>query len=251
MAMYISLKRDPFLDNGVAPRQRRVFVLRWNPTISEFTREEFEELFNDFNSKNPKFKGDEFAWPVWDWEKVMHRDLFVMMQVGQEVNGIVWFGYLGMFPFQYEYKDGSFSKSHFFGETIEFMHRIEKTGLLTADRLQAAVPDVDWLHGHSGELISVESAEKLGRFMVEELRHVDDCEDIKFDDYNQKQYVIADILTFMCTGFKKRLKELGKIKNKRLRNLHNLMVNIDDEDYENWENLEDHTSLRPLNGILM
>ena len=29
-------------------------------------------------------------WSVWHWNWVQHRDLFVMMQVGQKTNGIVW-----------------------------------------------------------------------------------------------------------------------------------------------------------------
>lgn len=189
-------------------------------------------------------------WTVYEWESVMHRDLFVMVQVGQEVNGIVWGGFLGGFPYQYEKPDGTLTNAHFFETTVEYMHKIENTGILTADRLQAAIPEVDWLHGHSGEILSVESAEKLGLFLVDELRQIDEGTDMYFDDYNQKQYVLADILTFMCPELKKRLKAAGKINNKRLRNINNLMVNIEDENYDHWDNLEEHLSLEKLNGIL-
>lgn len=251
MASYINMKRDPFLDNGIAPRQRRVFVLRWNPSISGFSRKDFEDYFVQFKGETDFEDFEELDWSVYEWESVMHRDLFVMMQVGQEVNGIVWGGFLGGFPYQYENEDGTMSSSHFFETTVMYMHRIEKTGIHTADRLMKAIPEVDWLHGHSGELLSVECAEKLGKFLVDELRRVESNDDLCFDTYCEKRYVLADILTFMCPELKKRLKAAGKIDNKRLRNINNMMVRVEDEDYEHWDNIEGHLSLRKLNGVLL
>ncbi len=247
----MSMKRDSFLDNGIAPRQRRVFVLRWNPSISSFSHEDFDDYFSQFKGETDFEDFEELDWNVYEWESVMHRDLFVMVQVGQEVNGIVWGGFLGGFPYQYENEDGTMSSAHFFETTIMYMHRIEKTGILTADRLQEAIPEVDWLHGHSGELLSVESAEKLGLFLLDELKRIEDSEDMRFDTYCQKMYVLADILTFMCPELKRRLKAAGKIDNKRLRNIHNMMIHIEDENYEKWDNIEDHLSLRKLNGVLV
>lgn len=131
-----------------------------------------------------------------------HRDLFVMMQVGQKVNGIVWGGFLGGYPYQYKRKDGSFTKSIFFETTVEYMHRIEKTGLMTAERLIQAVPEVDWLHGHSGELISVKSAEKLGLFIVEELKNAEENDDVYFDSYNQKNTSLVTFLLLCVQSLK-------------------------------------------------
>lgn len=247
----ICLGRDPFLAKGVAPRQRRVYVLRWNPSISSFTHDDFENYFAQYKGLKPYDNDDKLDWTVWDWKTVIHRDLSVMMQVGQKVNGIVWGGFLGGHPYQYEKEDGTPTSSHFFETTVNFMHKIENTGILTADRLQAAIPEVDWLHGHSGELLSVEFAEKLGLFLVDELKNIDEGKDMYFDDFSQKAYVLADIMTFMCPELKKRLKAAGRIDNKRLRNINNLMVRLEDEDYEHWDVLEEHLRLERLNGILM
>ena len=251
MALYINLKRDSFLDRGIAPRQRRVFVLRWNPTISGFTREDFENYFAQYKGEKDLDHDNKLDWNVYDWKSVMHRDLYVMVQVGQKVNGIVWGGFFGFFPYQYKKTDGTLTASHFFETDVQYMHRIENTGILTADRLQKAVPEVDWLHGHSGEILSIESAEKLGLFLVDELKRVETNKDIYFDDFNEKKYVLADILTFMCPELKKRLKAAGRIDNKRLRNINNMMVHIDDEDYEHWDNIEEHLTLERLDGVLM
>ena len=87
--------------------------------------------------------------------------------------------------------------------------------------------------------------------MVNELKGIDENDDMYFDSYNQKQYVIGDILTFMCPELKKRLLAMGKIGNPKIKDINELMVNVDDEDYSNWSKIEDHLSLEELNGILM
>ena len=251
MTGYIDLDRGDYLDNGVSPRQRKVYVLRWNPRISSFNREGFEHYFAQYKGFIPNEHDDELDWTVWDWKSVEHRDLYVMMQVGQKVNGIVWGGFFGGFPYQYKKEDGTLTRSRYFQTDVEYMHRIEKTGLMTADRLMRAVPEVDWLHGHSGELLSVDNAEKLGLFIVNELKDVEENDDIYFDSYSQKRYVLADILTFMCPELKKRLLAMGKNKDQEIQDVNNLMVRIEDEDYSNWISLEDHLSLEELNGVML
>lgn len=248
---WINMDRGDFLNNGTAPRQRRVFLLRWNPSISSFTRKDFEEYFNCYKGISNTIENHDIVWTIWDWKEVMHRDLFVMMQVGQKNNGIVWGGFLGGAPFQYETENGGLTRSRFIDCTVMYMHRIEKTNILSAERLVKDIPEVDWLHGHSGELLSIENAEKLGLLLVDELRKVEENDDVFFDSYNQKPYVLADILTFMCPELKKQLLALGKCDNKKLKDINDMMVRLDDEDYQNWNRLEDHLSLERLNGVLM
>lgn len=251
MTGYIDTDRGDYLNNGIAPRQRKVYVLRWNPSISSFEREGFEHYFAQYKGVIPFNHDDKLDWTVWDWKSVEHRDLYVMMQVGQRVNGIVWGGFFGGYPYQYKKEDGTLTRSRFFQTDVQYMHRIEKTGLMAADRLIQAVPEVDWLHGHSGELLPVASAEKLGLYIVNELKTVEESEDLFFDSFNQKQYVLADILTFMCPELKKRLLAMGKNKDPEIQDVNNLMVRIEDEDYSNWISLEDHLSLKKLNGVML
>ena len=248
---YIDLRRDPFLDEGVSPRQRNVFLMRWNPSISLFNRNDFEEYFNYFKGKTKTIENPEIVWNIWDWKKVMHRDLFVMMQVGQQKNGLVWGGFLNGYPFQSEDDQGRLSKSHYIDCTVMYMHRIERTNLLSEERLTAEIPEVDWLHGHSGELLSVESAEKLGLLLVDELRKADENDDVYFDNYEQKKYVLQDILTYMCPALKKRLQSMGKSKRTDITDVNELMVEIEDKDYMQWTNLEEHLTLDKIDDILL
>lgn len=69
------------------------------------------------------------------------------------------------YPYQYEDENGNPLKSVFFKTDVMYMHRIDKTNILSAEKLTKAIPEVDWLHGHSGEILSVECAEKLGFFL--------------------------------------------------------------------------------------
>lgn len=253
MTDFTNINPDMFYNYGISPRQRRVFVLRWNPTISSFKTEDFEKLMNQYTNILPTDDDEDnyMDWTVWEWEKVNHRDLFVMMLVGQELNGIVWSGFLGGFPYQYEFKDGTKSKSHYFETTIQFMQRIEKSLLLTADKLIEAIPEVNWLHGHSGELISIESAEKLGLLMFNELRKAKESEDIFYDTYNGQKYVLTDLLTFMCPKLKKRLLIKGKNRSHEITDINNLMVDFDDNEFERWDNYEEHLYLKELDDVLM
>ena len=248
---FIDLDRGDFYEEGISPRQRRVFLMRWNPSISGFTRDDFEEYFSYFKGKIDKIENSDIVWTIWDWKEVMHRDLFVMMQVGQEQNGIVWGGFLNGAPFQYENENGKLTRTRFIECTVMYMHRLEKTNILSADHLMKEIPEVDWLHGHAGELLSIEVAEKLGLLLVDELCKIDECDDVYFDSYNQKQYVIADILSFMCPELKKRLLAMGKNNSPKIKNINELRVHVDDEDYLNWTTIEDHLSLEELNGVLM
>ncbi len=248
---FLNLFRGEFYEKGTAPRQRRVFLMRWNPSISGFTREDFENYFQYFKGNTESVEDSNINWTIWDWKEVMHRDLFVMMQVGQEKNGIVWGGFLNGPPYQYMDEKGKKTKTRFIETAVMYMHRIENTGILSSERLADQIPEVDWLHGHAGELLSVEVAEKLGILMVDELRKVDDNKDVYFDDYNQKKYVLQDILTFMCPELKKRLLSMGRCENNGINDINELAVKIDDEEYQKWNKLEDHLSLEELNGILI
>ncbi len=250
MAIYIA-GRDPYYEKGVSPRQRQVYLMRWNPSISGFTRDDFEKYFNYYKGKIEKIENTNIVWTIWDWKEVMHRDLFVMMQVGQKNNGIVWGGFLKGAPFQYEDENGKLTRSRFIECTVEYMHRIENTNMLSAECLMKEIPEVDWLHGHAGELLSTDVAEKLGFLLVDELRKVDDSDNVYFDTFNQKRYVLADILTYMCPELKKRLLVMGKCDNKKLKDINKLMVHVDDEDYDKWDILENHLHLKELNGILL
>lgn len=239
-----------WFDRALKPRQRRIFVLRWNPAISSYTTERFLEHFSQYKAG----EGLDMDWSVWDWETVMHRDLYVMMRVGGENNGIVWAGYLVGQPYQYQYKDGRMSKSHYFEIDYTFMNHCEKTGILTAQRLNEVIPEVDWEHGHSGELLSVDAGEKLALFIGNELLHAEEGDNLVIDDFEQKPYVIGDTVGFLCPELKRKLRKAGKTTDEcfyesgRPRQINDLLVHYDNEKVTPGCRLEDILYLKRKNG---
>ena len=256
MGIYINLDRDEYLENGVSPRQRKVHILRWNPAISGCTEKDFQEDFEWYKDGAPlsSEKWGEIKrlfWTVKDWKNVEYMDLFVMVRVGRGATGIMGCGYLHSYPLQEQREDGSWGRTRFFRLSYLFMQLPDKTGLMTGEDLCNAIPEVDWLHGHSGELMNVENAERLGLYLVDRLKGVDDGEYIKFDDFDEKKYVLNDIMTFMCPELKKRLLEMGANQSPKITDINNLMIYIKDESYDTWQDLESHLALEELNGLMM
>jgi hypothetical protein len=44
---------------------------------------------------------------------------------------------------------------------------------------------------------------------------------------------------------------MGKNNSPDIKDINELMVSVEDNDYSNWTTIEDHLSLEMLNGILM
>lgn len=253
---WIDLSRGDYMDNGVSPRQRKLHILRWNPAISSYTEDDFKSDLEWFKDGAPvdsdKWGQDRnIYWTVYDWKDVEYMDLFVMIRVGDCGTGIVGAGYLHSYPLQEQKPDGSLGRTRFFKLSYMFMQDPTKTGLLTGEQLVSAIPIVDWLHGHSGELVSVENAEQLALFMVGQLKTQENGDFLMFEDFNEKKYVLSDIMTFLCPELKKKLLSMGRNTSPEVTDINNLMVTIKDKAYHTWRNLERHLQLEELNGIMM
>ena len=205
--MGIYIETPDWMEEGLAPRQRRLHILRWNPRISSYRPEDFDKDFKTFKD-NERLELD---WSVFNWKEVTHLDLFVMMKVGTNCTGIIWFGYLRYPPLQIQYEDGHWGRTRYFQIAPMFMQRIERTHLLTAEKLNREIPEVNWEHGHSGEMLSVEVTEKLALFVGKELMFQEDNEDLKFDEFQQKPYVIGDFLGYLCPKLKQKFIDEGNV----------------------------------------
>lgn len=252
MAIFINLQRGEYMDNGVSPRQRKLYVLRWNPDISSCTKEEFMDDFEWFKEgahvNSEKWGPDKaLYWTVYDWQSVEYMDLFVMVNVGKEGNGIMGMGFLHSYPMDC----GPRSRSKLFKLSFSFMQDPAMTGLLTGDDICRNIPGIDWLHGHSGELIPVDKAEELAMHVINVLKNQEDGDHLKFNESDEKKYVLQDIMTFLCPKLKRRLLDMGKTSRPEITDIDNLMVEFTDEDYQRWKSIEHHIILRRLNGLLM
>ena len=69
--------------------KQNTIILMWNPTISSYTMERFE---NDLKDLYVGWMDDDFNWSVWEYEKAKEGDKFFMVKVGPVNNGILMAG---------------------------------------------------------------------------------------------------------------------------------------------------------------
>lgn len=191
-------------------RQRKAYLLRWNPNISPYSRERYEEDFTHYveTGSDP----EDMNWTIREHSQVESGDIYFMAQVGCDVNGIVWAGYLEDEPYDMMDRKGRLVPHKFIDITYFFMQRIEKKMILTADRLKEVVPEIDWNKGSSGILLSPETAEKLALEVANQLLHATEDANLKFAEYEEKKGVIEDIVGYLCPQFKTRLYESKRME---------------------------------------
>lgn len=244
MTGYISI--PDYVEEGLKPRQRKLYIMRWNPSISSYTLNDFETDFQKFKDYKPM----DMNWSIRDYKEVVHKDLFIMCRVGGKDDGVVWAGFLDHFPYQFEYDNGRLGKTRYIDMSVLFMQRTEKTKILSAEELTKNIPEIDWTHGHSGVLIDTVTAEKIARYIGNELLKIDDCEDFKFEEFSQKQYVISDFVGYLCPELKRELLSAGRIyDDERIdadADVNELTIFIKKEDMASGKRLEEIAMLREI-----
>ncbi len=190
-------------------RQRKAYLLRWNPNISPYSRERYEEDFTHYLKTG--HEPEDMNWTIYEHSEVKSGDIYFMAQVGCKVNGIVWAGFLEDEPYDMEDYKGRKLPRKFIDITYFFMQNIENKMILTANRLKEVVPEIDWDKGPSGILLSPEVAEKLAMEVANQLLHAEEDENLKFAEYEEKQGIIEDIVGYLCPRFKQRLYESNRI----------------------------------------
>ena len=148
-------------DNGKPPR---IYVLRWNPAISSYRLDDYIRDRAEFPD------GWCTDWSIYEYEEAKKGDHFVMMRVGDGNTGIVYHGDFASDPYRSKDWRRTGKIRYYIDMNCFDATAPDESPLLTADELYAAIPDVDWLHGHSGELLSPENALKLIALLKEKLR---------------------------------------------------------------------------------
>lgn len=139
-------------------RKQNTIILMWNPSISSYTMDNFEndliDIANDWIPAN-------FNWSVWDHEKAREGDKFFMVKVGPGINGIVMSGIFSSEPYPGEDWSGKGRQVFYIDMEIKEMIHPDRCPLLTSEKLATEIPDFVWTNGHSGQLLTEEQADKL------------------------------------------------------------------------------------------
>ena len=139
--------------------QSRWFLLRWNPEISSYTLDRYRADRRKFHNN---FYGN---WSVWDWRNADKGDRYVMMRVDNANPGIVWHGEFVSAPYEEESWRGDGKTIHYCDMSFLDCTAPTRKPLIKLEQLTEDMPEIDWMHGHSGEVIPEATAQKLEKLL--------------------------------------------------------------------------------------
>lgn len=131
-------------------------ILMWNPSISSYKVEQFEEELAAFGSLDMWYN-----WSVYDWQNSHEGDRFYLVRVGQGNTGIVMSGYFSSDPYIMDDWSGRNRIVYYQDMEPDVIINSDKVPTLTTAELMANLPGFDWTGGHSGRLLDNELAYKL------------------------------------------------------------------------------------------
>ncbi len=134
----------------------RAYLMRWNPSISSFTDEDYNECFE--NMVHGMFR---MNWSIRDWEEARRGDIFYMLRVGDDKAGIAFNGYFLSNPYTGDDWAGSTKRRCYVDMICQNTVEPGEVPFVSMERLKEAIPEYDWEEGHSGVLLPDEVTEKL------------------------------------------------------------------------------------------
>lgn len=134
----------------------RAYLMRWNPSISSFTDEDYNECFE--NMVHGMFR---INWSIYEWQEARRGDLFYMLRTGDDKAGIAFNGYFLSDPYTGNDWAGSTKRRCYVDMICQNTVEPGEVPFVSMERLKEAFPEYDWEEGHSGVLLPDEVTEKL------------------------------------------------------------------------------------------
>ena len=141
------------------PKEPRTYLMRWNPAISSFKEKDFEECMK--NRVHGMFR---LNWSIYEWQEARRGDCFYMMRTGDDKAGIVFSGQFLSDPYPADDWAGS-NKRRMYVDMVCYNAESGATPHITQEKLQTAIPTINWSKGHSGELLSEEITTQLDEIL--------------------------------------------------------------------------------------
>ena len=149
---------------GEPMRERKTYLLRWNPAISSFKMEAYKDALSTYPD------GFGMDWSVYEWEEAQKGDRYYMLRVGEGNTGIVFSGEFTSDPYQGGDWAGKGKIRHYVDITCEDALDPELRPYATIEELEEAIPEIDWRKGHSGQLLTEEQADKIGEIISSHIK---------------------------------------------------------------------------------
>ena len=139
------------------------YILRWNPAHSSYKIDRHLEIISHIDrGEYPSF----FNWSIFEWEKLKAGDIFILLQVGTDCDGIAMVGKFSSPPYEAESWRNNGEKIHYADMSIlDAFNLMDEIGLLALN-FEEEFPEIDWHSGHSGTLVPKNVAKKLIECLV-------------------------------------------------------------------------------------
>ena len=144
------------------PNDAKTYLMRWNPSISSFTEEDYKECLE--NMVHGMFRMD---WSIAEWEEARMGDFFYMLRTGDDKAGIVFCGQFLCDPYPSDDWAGSTKRRMYVDMICACPVEPDASPYVPLSKLQEVFPTKEWSKGHSGELLSEEIADKLDELYVQ------------------------------------------------------------------------------------
>lgn len=151
----------------------KVYLMRWNPEISNFKVDDFNALLEQFEN------GEEVAlsWSVYDYMQMLPGDECYMMCVGGTHKGIVLHGIINSFPIHAGDWSGRGRETYYANILIDAMKPVDEGGLVSEQLLTKEVSSTyEWSKGHSGVVLDRELSDRLNE-VIDDTMDADDKDD--------------------------------------------------------------------------
>lgn len=138
------------------------YVMRWNPAISS-------SRIADYNQARALYPdGFMCNWSIYDWQEAKQGDKYIMIRVGAGTNGVVYHGVFLSDPYEGSDWAGTSTPRHYVDISIEHPCHPDEP-CITIEELEAAIPEVVWRRGHSGEKLTAEQAQIIEALLYTKL----------------------------------------------------------------------------------
>lgn len=209
-------KANPGAEVEFEEKRARLFVLRWNPGISSFTEERFQEGMRLLNRRESDALG--FDWSIWEHEAVRPGDWWVMLRVGTDADGVVGAGVFTSSCHPGLSWRGDGKQIWYADMAILWFQDPSRSGLLRAEALEPDFPELEWHGGHAGVVVPADTAERLTERIVRELA--------RLKRYNSRSLAVRRLhggvrsalgamVADLCPGWMTAARQAGRLANGR------------------------------------
>ena len=208
----------------------KVYILRWNPSHSFYSMDKHLELIS--HVKKGQYPAD-FIWPMHDWDPVRVDDLFILLQVGTENDGIAM---IGKCSGRIKNDSGEGNASLLVFEAID----LTKESKFRAENFAKDI-NINWHDGKDEELLSEETGSLLIAKIKEAVKDSKQYGGISFEEFLDRRFDYLGVYNeeyFDVEAEKAFCKEKREDLLKTLSTYNHIVYTRNDADY-NWLNPEE------------